>query len=86
MRALLDRIIGNGASWFRKKKKKISNVFVLFFPSMFTTPGKANNQFSALFDSTHPVVNNFQFTQQATSPPLSWERISVLRLAANLSS
>lgn len=85
MRALLDRIIGNGASWFRGKKKKFEYICP-FFPSMFTTPGKANNRFSALFDSTHPVVNNFQFTQQATSPPLSWERISVPRLAANLSS
>lgn len=51
-------------------KKKNSNIFVLFSSSMLITPGKANNWFSALFNSAHPVVNNFQFTQQAnvTSP------------------
>ena len=47
-----------------------SNIFVLFSPRMLITLGKANNQFSALFNSAHPVVNNFQFPQQAnvTSP------------------
>lgn len=41
---------------FLVQGKNNSNIFVIFFPlSILTTPGKAHNGFSALFDSSYPV-------------------------------